>query len=96
MTKAAVLAPEPVAPAAVLVLLAGIERHDPGAPAATAFRSALRRKGIEADQAGGLAALDALMDATAAADPDRADARTAILRAAWADLLPDPAGKARP
>lgn len=92
----ATLAPETVTPAAVLTLLVGIERHGPNAPAALAFRSALRRKGIEADHAGGLQALDGLMDAAAADDPTRADARTAILRAAWADLLPGPAGRAQP
>ncbi|MCJ2086380.1 hypothetical protein MKK88_10295 [Methylobacterium sp. E-005] len=94
MTAAA--APEAVTPAAVLTLLVGIERHGPNAPAAVAFRSALRRKGIEADHAGGLRALDVLMDAAAADDPTQADARTAILRAAWADLLPDLAWKAQP
>ena len=74
-------------PASILTLIAGIERHDAGAPAAIAFRSALRRKGLEADEAGGLAVLDGLMDAVAAEDPIRADARTAIIRAAWAGLL---------
>lgn len=84
-----------VTPAAFLTLLAGIERHGPNAPAGLAFRSALRRKGIEADHAGGLQALNMLMDAAAANDPNRADARTALLRAAWAGLLPGPGGRAR-
>ncbi|WP_267427205.1 hypothetical protein [Methylobacterium sp. GC_Met_2] len=88
--------PEPVTPAAILVLLAGIERHDPGAPAALAFRSALKRKGAEADQAGGLEALDTLTDAVAAADPERADARLATLRTAWGELLPACRRKTRP
>lgn len=92
----AILAPEAVTPAAVLTLLAGIERHGPNAPASAAFRSALRRKGIEADHAGGLRALDMLMVAAAVDDPNRADARTAILRATWADLLPGPGGRALP
>ena len=89
----AALAPEPVTPATVLALLVAIERHGPNAPAAAAFRSALRRKGIEADNIGGLADLDALEDAVMAADPDRADARIAILRTAWADLLPKNRGR---
>lgn len=82
--------------AEILGLLASIERHGPNAPAVVAFKSALRRKGIEADAAGGLAALEALGDAVVLASPTRADARTAILRAAWADLLPGPAGRAQP
>ena len=79
----------------VLGLVQSIERHGPNTPAAAAFRSALRRKGIEVDHAGGLAAVDVLMDAVATADPECADARTAILRAAWADLLPRPGGGTR-
>ncbi|WP_267427663.1 hypothetical protein [Methylobacterium sp. GC_Met_2] len=81
--------------AEILALLASIERHGPTAPAAMAFRSALRRKGIEADHAGGLRALDDLMDAVAVAGPTRADARLAILRAAWGELLPGPGGRAQ-
>ncbi len=79
--------------AEILALLASIERHGPSAPAALAFRSALRRKGIEADHAGGLRALDDLMDAVAVAGPTRADARLAILRTAWGELLPGPGGR---
>ncbi|MCJ2137329.1 hypothetical protein MKK69_25335 [Methylobacterium sp. J-026] len=81
--------------AEILGLLASIERHGSDSPAVLAFKSALRRKGIEADAAGGLAALEALADAVAAASPTRADARTAILRAAWADLLLGPNRRAR-
>jgi hypothetical protein len=92
----AALSHETVTPAAVLTLLDGIERHGPQAPAAIAFRSALRRKGIKADALGGLAAVDSLMRAVADADPARADARTALCRAAWADLLPGPGGRAQP
>ncbi|MCJ2124050.1 hypothetical protein [Methylobacterium sp. J-077] len=86
--------PDPPTVASILTLVQSIERHGPNAPAAAAFRSALRRKGIEADNIGGLAALDALADAVVAADPDRADARAAILRTAWADLLPRNRGRA--
>ncbi|MCJ2053439.1 hypothetical protein [Methylobacterium sp. J-070] len=38
--------------AEILALLVSIERHGPYAPAVAAFKSALRRKGIEADAAG--------------------------------------------
>ncbi|WP_342111812.1 hypothetical protein [Methylobacterium sp. SI9] len=85
----AALAPETVTPAAVLALLSGIERHGDTAPAAIAFRQALRRKGVEADQAGGLASLDGLIDAVADDDPTRANARLVILNAVWGELLPD-------
>ncbi|MCJ2139120.1 hypothetical protein [Methylobacterium sp. E-066] len=88
--------PDPPTVASILTLVQSIERYGPNAPAAAAFRSALRRKGIEADNIGGLAALDALADAVVAADPDRADTRIAIICAAWADLLPCPGGRARP
>lgn len=91
--RAAIGADKPTA-AGILALVQSIERHDSGSPAATAFRSALRRQGVEADAVGGLAALDELLFAVADADPDRADARTAIVLAAWADLLPGPGGKA--
>ena len=87
--------PDPPTPASVLALVQGIERHGT-APAALAFRSALVRAGLEADVAGGLAVLVALVDAVAAADSGRADARTSILRGVWGDLLPGPGGKARP
>lgn len=79
--------PELVTVGAVLTLLDGIGRHGPNAPAALAFRSALRRKGVEADTQGGPPAVDSLVHAVADADPDQADARAALCRAAWADLL---------
>ena len=88
--------PDPPTTARVLNLVQSIERHGPNAPAGLAFRSALRRAGLEADAAGGLAAVDDLMHAIADADPDQASARTVFLRAVWADLLPGPNGKARP
>lgn len=82
--------------AEILALLASIERHPTNAPATLAFKSALRRKGIEADAVGGLAALMALGDAVALASPTRAAARMAILLAEWATLLPDLAERTRP
>ena len=89
-------APEIVTPSEVLALLVAIERHGTTAPAALAFRSALRRKGIDADHAGGLAALDALIDAVVGDDSTRADARLVVLNAVWGELLPDLAERARP
>lgn len=92
----ATLAPETVTAAAVLTLLQGIERHGQTAPAAIAFRQALRRKGVEADQAGGPRALGALIDAVVDDDSARAGARLVILNAVWSELLPDLAERARP
>lgn len=79
--------PDPPTAASVLALIQSIERRDPAAPASLAFRNALLRAGLEIDGAGGIAALEAMADAVAADDPDRAGARTAILREAWAGLL---------
>lgn len=90
----AALADPPTA-ARILALLQSIERHGPDAPAALAFRNALRRAGREADAVGGLAALEALADAVAAVDPGRAAARAAIIRAAWVEVLPGPGRKPR-
>lgn len=77
--------PEQLA-ASILVVLAGIERHDAGAPAALAFRSALRRKGQDLADAGGPAALADMLARIRAADPGRADAREAVITAAWTGL----------
>ena len=77
----------------VLGLVQSIERREPDAPAAIAFRTALARKGREIYAADGGEALDILMHAVADMDPDRADARITILRAAWVDLLPQAGGK---
>lgn len=72
--------------ASILSLVSSIERHDPGAPAALAFRSALRRKGQDLADAGGPTALADMLARIRAADSDRADAREAVITAAWADL----------
>lgn len=77
--------PEQLA-ASILVLLAGIERHDPRAPAAPAFRSALLRKGQDLADAGGPAALADMLVRIRADDPDRAKARETIITTAWAGL----------
>lgn len=66
--------------------IAGIERHDSGALAAVAFRSALARKGREIAAAGGPAALADMPALIRAADAHRADAREAVAAAAWAGL----------
>ncbi|MBE7203657.1 MAG: hypothetical protein INR70_38480 [Parafilimonas terrae] len=84
--------PEPSTPdqlaASILTLLAAIERHPAGAPAALAFRSALTRKGREIAAAGGSEALADMLARIRAADPDWAEAREAVITAAWADLTP--------
>lgn len=80
--------PDPPTATSVLALVQSIERRDPADPASLAFRNALLRAGLEIDGAGGLAALEAMADAVAADDPDCAAARTALLRAIWAGLLP--------
>ncbi|MCJ2054776.1 hypothetical protein [Methylobacterium sp. J-070] len=72
----------------VLGLVQSIERREPGAPAAIAFRTALARKGREICAADGVGALDILMRAIAATDLGRAAERTALLRAVWTDFLP--------
>lgn len=83
--------PEPSTPeqlaVSILSLLAGIERHPPGAPAALAFRSALRRKGQDLAESGGPAALTDMLARIRAADSARADAREAVITVAWAGLL---------
>lgn len=89
------LAPEPVTATSVLALVRSIEARPASAPAAAAFRSALARKGREADAVGGVQVLDGLLREVALADPSRAVSRTAILRSAWADLMPGPGGRAR-
>ncbi|MCJ2084892.1 hypothetical protein MKK88_02640 [Methylobacterium sp. E-005] len=82
--------PEPSTPeqlaTSILMVLAGIERHTPGAPAALAFRSALRRKGQDLAEAGGPTALADMLARIRATDPDRADARETVITAAWAGL----------
>jgi hypothetical protein len=91
MTRSAP-AREPVTAASVLTLVQAIERHAPGAPAALAFRSALLRKGQDLANAGGPAALADMLARIRAADPDDADAREAVITAAWAGLLPEQEG----
>ncbi|MBE7201180.1 MAG: hypothetical protein INR70_25730 [Parafilimonas terrae] len=91
MTRSA-LVREPVTAASILTLVQAIERHAPGAPAALAFRSALRRKGQDLAEADGAAALTDMLARIRAADPDRAEARETVITAAWAGLLPDPTG----
>jgi hypothetical protein len=82
--------------ASILALVESIERRGADIPATLAFQSALIRKGREAHAAGGSATLDAIRREIAAADPKRAAARTSILAAAWANLLPSPDGRMPP
>ena len=82
--------------ASILALVESIKRRGDDVPATLAFQRALTRKGREAHAAGGSATLDAIQREIAAADPKRAIARTAILRAAWAHLLPQLGESTRP
>lgn len=72
--------------ASILALVESIEQRGADAPAALAFRSALTRKGREAYSAGGSATLAAIRREITAADPRRANARAAILAAAWSGI----------
>ena len=89
-TRRPVPAPPPDAPerivAATIALLAAIEGAPAGSPAATAFRSALRRRGQALTEVSGPAALADVLAHVRTADTARADAREAVLTAAWADL----------
>ena len=80
----------PPTPASVLTLIASIESQPPGSPAAGTFRAALRRKGFEAIECGSFAIVDTIMAEIAAANPEKADARTALLREAWPEMMPEP------
>ncbi|RZK88496.1 MAG: hypothetical protein EOO66_17960 [Methylobacterium sp.] len=78
-------APERIA-AATIALLAAIEGAPAASPAATAYRSALRRKGQDLAKAGGPSALADVLARVRTANTARADAREAVLTAAWAGL----------
>jgi hypothetical protein len=82
--------------ASILALVESIERRGADAPAAPAFRSALKRKGADAYDNGGAAAVGRLLQEVVAADPDRADTRATTIRPARADLLPGPGERAQP
>ena len=88
--RPAAAAPPPDSPerigAATIALLTAIEGAPSGSPAATAFRSALIRKGRDLAAAGGPAALADVLTRVRMADPARADARDAIVDEAWAGL----------
>lgn len=83
-------APAPTSPeqlgAATVALLVAIEGAPAGSPAATAYRSALRRKGQDLAAAGGPAALVDMLARVRTADAACADAREAIVDEAWAGL----------
>lgn len=72
--------------ASLLALLTASERHEPDAPAATAFRSAMRGRGGDALAAGGIEAADYLLARVRQADPTKADVREAIIDVAWSGL----------
>ena len=77
---------EAVTAASIITLVQGIERVGSAAPAAIAFKGALRRKGQEAQATGGSDAVAALLWQVAQADAVQAEARMAILREAWSGL----------
>lgn len=85
-TRLATSAPPEDLGASVLALITAVEQLPEGAPAARAYRSALRRKGEALAGAGGPAALGDVLARVRAAALERADARETILGAAWADL----------
>lgn len=73
--------------ASVLALVTAVEQLPEGAPAAGAYRSALRRKGEALAAGGGPAALGDVLARVRASAPALADAREAILDTAWAGVL---------
>lgn len=77
--------PETLA-ASVAALIVAIEGQPEGAPAAGAYRAALRRKGHDLAAGGGAPALADVLARVRAPVPERADARAAILDAVWAGL----------
>lgn len=84
--------PEDVA-ASLLAVLGAIEGLPDSSPAAGAYRAAVRRKGEALVQAAGAPALLDALARVRAADPARADAREAVITAAWAGI---PGWAARP
>lgn len=72
--------------AATIARLVAIEGAPTRSPAATAFRSALRRKGQALVKAGGPAALVDMLARVRTEAPERADAHNGVLAAAWAGL----------
>ena len=70
----------------LLALLTAAERHEPTAPAALAFRSAMRGRGRDALAAGGIEAAEYLLSRIRQDDPAKADVREAIIDVAWAGL----------
>lgn len=70
----------------LVALLTAIEPHEPDAPAAKAFRAAMRARGQEATAAGGGEALDYLLARVRDDDPGKADVREAIIEVSWAGL----------
>ena len=73
--------------AALLALLTALEGIPAGSPAGAAYTAALRRRGEELAAIGGLEALrNARVVALAAAAPDHAEARAALIDAAWSTV----------
>lgn len=89
-TRRPAAAPPPDSPerigAATIALLTAIEGAPSGSPAATAFRSALRRKGQDLAAAGGPSALADVLARIRIADPARAETREAMISEQWVGL----------
>ena len=69
--------------AALLALLTALEGSPAGSPAGAAYTTAIRRRGEELAAVDGAEALHAAHTAALDAAPERAEARTIILNAAW-------------
>lgn len=69
-------------------LMVAVEGQNDGTPPAAvrAFRSAIRRKGVELAEVGGLDAMSAGIASLLYQAPDKADRRLAYLADAWAGL----------
>lgn len=72
--------------AGLLALLTALEGIPAGSPAGAAYTAALRRRGEDLAVAGGVESLRDARTAAIAAAPDCAEARAALIDAAWATL----------
>lgn len=69
--------------AALLALLTALEGIPAGSPAGAAYTAAIRRRGEELAAIGGTEALHQALATVRAAAPELAEARAAIVTAAW-------------
>lgn len=73
--------------AAVLSILTALDGTPAGSPAGAAYTAALRRRGEDLAALDGVEALREVQAAALAAAPEHAEARTALIDAAWSTLL---------